>query len=191
MGFLAYTHHNVRTSSRARMCAHPRILACVLSPTLTRTRTRPHHNVRTFSHLYIYINIYMILRTTHKLLVQSLLIIRLKTSTSKTKMETVGALPAPDVILPTTIIHLFGIVSENGIEEKQCHFCFGAIEAEELLSMDTPCCPQGAHCDCFRYWAASSVVGGTVRCGYCRTLFPDNQLCFLCLEKRTTTNSLW
>ena len=100
-------------------------------------------------------------------------------------METVGALPAPDVILPTsTIIHLFGILSENGIEEKQCHFCFEGIEAEEVLAMNTPCCHQGAHCECFRYWAASSVVDETVRCGYCRTLFPDNELCFLCLEKK-------
>ena len=47
-------------------------------------------------------------------------------------METVGALPSPGVILPTAIIHLFGILSENGIEEKQCHFCFEAIEAESL-----------------------------------------------------------
>ena len=132
----------------------------------------------------------MILRTTHKPPVQSLLIIRLKTSTSKTKMETVGALPAPDVILPTTIIHLFGIASENGTEEKKCHFCFGAIEAEELLAMDTPCCHQGAHCECFRYWAASSVVDETVRCGYCRTVFPDNQLCFLCLEKKNDNEQL-
>ena len=100
-------------------------------------------------------------------------------------METVGALPAPDVILPTsTIIHLFCILSENGIEEKQCHFCFEGIEAEEVLAMNTPCCHQGAHCECFRYWAASSVVDKTVRCGYCRTLFPDNELCFLCLEKK-------
>ena len=28
-------------------------------------------------------------------------------------MESVGALPIPDDIMPTTIIHLFGIVSEN------------------------------------------------------------------------------
>ena len=42
-------------------------------------------------------------------------------------METVGALPSPGVILPTAIIHLFDILSENGIEEKQCHFCFEAI----------------------------------------------------------------
>ena len=34
-------------------------------------------------------------------------------------METVGALPIPDNILPTSII--FGILSENGTEEKQCY----------------------------------------------------------------------
>ena len=87
----------------------------------------------------------LILRSTHKPPVQSLLIIRLKTSTS-----------------------------ENG----------------NTPAMNTPCCHQGAHCECFRYWAASSVADETVRCGCCRTLFPDNQLCFLCLEKRTSTNSL-
>ena len=129
----------------------------------------------------------MILRTTHKPPVQSLLIIRLKTSTFETKMETVGALPAPDVILPTTIIHLFGIVSENG---------FGAIEAEELLAMDTPCCHQGAHCECFRYWAASSVVdvvddssqyAVAIAGHYFRTI----NYVFCVWKKRTTANSLW
>ena len=105
-------------------------------------------------------------------------------------METVGALPAPDVIFPTDIIHLFGILSENGIEEKQCHFCFESIEAEEVLAMNTPCCHQGAHCECFRHWAASSVVDGTVRCGYCRTLFPAINFVFLCLEKKNDNEQL-
>ena len=117
------------------------------------------------------IELIYILHTTHKPLVQSLLTIRWKTS----KPKTVGALPAPDVILPTTIIHLFGILSENGTEEKQCCFCFEVIEAEELLAMDTRRCNQGAHCECFRYWATSSVADETVRCGYCRTLFPEKK----------------
>ena len=72
-------------------------------------------------------------------------------------METVGALPSPGVIFPTAIIHLFGILSENGIE-KQCHFCFEAIEAEEVLAMNTPCCHQGAQCQCFRH--LGSIVRG-------------------------------
>ena len=56
--------------------------------------------------------------------------------------------------------------------------------------MNTPCCRQGAHCECFRYWAALSTVDGTVHCGYCRTLFPDNQLCFLWLEKKNNNEQL-
>ena len=65
-------------------------------------------------------------------------------------METIGAFPIPDDILPTTIIiHPLGILWENGTEENQCHLCIEAIEAEELLAMDTPCCHQGAHCECF------------------------------------------
>ena len=111
-------------------------------------------------------------------------------------METVGALPAPDVILPTsTIIHLFGILSENGIEEKQCHFCFEGIEAEEVLAMNTPCCHQGAHCECFRYWAcvldiehrpwSTRQYAVAIVEHYFRTM---NYV--FCVWKKRTTNSL-
>ena len=64
------------------------------------------------------------------------------------------------------------------------------MEAHELLAMDTRCCHQGAYSECFKYCAASSVADETVRCGYCRTLFPDNQLCFLCLEKKNDNEQL-
>ena len=54
-------------------------------------------------------------------------IIRSKTFIIRNKKVTVESLPGPDDILPTTIIHLFGILSKNDAEEKQCHFCFKAI----------------------------------------------------------------
>ena len=50
-------------------------------------------------------------------------------------------------------------------------------------AMNTPCCHQGANCECFRHWAASSVVDGTVRCWYCRTLFPAINYVFVFAKK--------
>ena len=106
-------------------------------------------------------------------------------------METVGALPAPDVILPTTIIHRFGIASENGTEEKQCHFCFGAIEAEELLAMDHRVVTKvltvsvldiGQHRPWWTRQYAMAIAGH-----YFRTI----NYVFCVWKKRTTTNSLW
>ena len=117
---------------------------------------------------------YVILRSTHKPLVQSLLIIRLKTSTSENGN-----------CWSFTCTRRYFAYNYNP------SIWYTIVEAEEVLAMNTPCCHQGAHCECFRYWAASSVVDGTVSCGYCRTLFPDNELCFLCLEKKNNElNSL-
>ena len=100
-------------------------------------------------------------------------------------MERVAVLPAPDEILPTNIIPLFGILPENH-EEKECHFCFENVEKGELLTMTTECCKQSAHCKCVKTWAALSSLGTeeTIQCAYCRTLFQHEEVCFLCLEKK-------
>ena len=94
----------------------------------------------------------------------------------------------PEDVLPTTIIPLFGILSQNNTIEGECHFCFEKIEREELLAMKTPCCQQTAHCRCFRTWATLSLnlTNATLRCAYCRATFPDEELCFLCLEKKNS-----
>jgi hypothetical protein len=43
-----------------------------------------------------------------------------------------------------------------------------------------------AHCKCFQMWAVqyNGTAIGTVRCGYCRTPFPEKELCFLCLKNK-------
>jgi hypothetical protein len=107
-------------------------------------------------------------------------------------MECIGVLPAPEDVMPTTIIPVFGILAENTNEPGQCYFCFGRIDGEELLAMTMECCHQKAHCQCFRMWATQydGTSVGTVRCGYCRTLFPDKELCYLCLKKKENGQSL-
>ena len=122
----------------------------------------------------------MILRTTHKPPVQSLLIIRLKTSTFETKMETVGALPAPDVILPTTIIHLFGIVSENGLElsRPKSYSLWTHRVVTKVLTVSV--LDIGQH----RPWSTSSTTVVSTLWLFAGHYFRDNQLCFLCLEKK-------
>ena len=68
-------------------------------------------------------------------------------------------------------------------KQAECHFCFEKIEEKELLTMKTPSCGQRAHCGCVRVWAAVSV-NTIVRCAYCRATFPDEDLCFLCLQEK-------
>ncbi len=113
------------------------------------------------------------------------------------EMECIGVLPAPEDVMSTTIVPVFGILAENTNEPGQCYFCFGQIDGEELLAMTMECCHQKAHCQCFRMWATQydGTSVGTVWCGYCRTLFPDKELCYLCLKKKengtiVTTNQL-
>ena len=49
-------------------------------------------------------------------------------------METVGVLPAPEDIHSSTILSLFGILTENvSEEEEECHFCFEAIKKKNSL----------------------------------------------------------
>ena len=105
----------------------------------------------------------------------------------KISMEIVGDLPGPEEILPNTIIPLFGILCKNVTNSAECHFCLETIENGETQTFATPCCKQTVHCSCFDRWAATSVTitgSTTVRCAYCRTVFPSEQLCFLCLKRK-------
>ena len=105
-------------------------------------------------------------------------------------MEKIGVLPEPEDEMYTTIIPLFGILTENKDEKGRCYFCYEDIEINEMLAMTMDCCRQRAHPECFRQWAARSTTPGTVRCGHCRTAFPDKELCWLCLEKKNEDEEL-
>ena len=105
----------------------------------------------------------------------------------KISMEIVRALPEPEEILPNTLISLFGIICKNVTESAECHFCLETIENEETRTFATPCCNQKVHCSCFERLAATTVTttrSTTVRCAYCRTIFPSEQLCFLSLKRK-------
>ena len=105
----------------------------------------------------------------------------------KISMEIVGDLPGPEEILPNTIIPLFGILCKNVTNSAECHFCLETIENEETRTFATPCCKQKVHCSCFERWAMNTVTitgSTTVRCAYCRTVFPSEQICFLCLKRK-------
>jgi hypothetical protein len=58
--------------------------------------------------------------------------------------------------------------------------------------MTMQCCQQKAHCQCFQMWAAqyNGTAIRTVRCGYCRTLFLDKELCYLCLQNKNNGQDL-
>ena len=48
-----------------------------------------------------------------------------------------------------------------------------------------PCCGHYAHTECFKTWASLSRKESTVRCAYCRTIYPYEDTCFLCLQEYT------
>ncbi len=102
-------------------------------------------------------------------------------------MESVGVLPAPEDILSSNILSLFGILSKDlPQEEEECHFCFEVITDKELFVMKTPCCRHIAHSSCFKTWAYASALNTSdesVRCAYSRTLYPHEEFCFLCLAR--------
>ena len=107
-------------------------------------------------------------------------------------MESVGALPAPDDTLSPKIIPLFGILStvHDNLEEE-CHFCLTNIKNNDLFVTKTPCCRHNIHCKCFKRWAELSVTDDdTIRCAYCRTMYPYEEYCFLCLQKKTNNQRL-
>ena len=104
---------------------------------------------------------------------------------SKLKMESIGVLPAPDLIIMGSPIQLFGLLSQSKTEtEEECHFCLESVKNEMLFTADTACCHQAIHCRCFEIWSYTSLTNNMVtRCAYCKAncSYP----CFLCLENIT------
>ena len=92
-------------------------------------------------------------------------------------MESVGVLPAPEDIVPSTILSLFGILYKNvPKEEEKCHFCFEVMTDKELFVMKTSCCSHIGHRSCFKTWVyttAFNTSDGSVCCAYCRTLYQE------------------
>lgn len=120
---------------------------------------------------------------------------------TKYTMESIGVLPQPSCSLSTTIISLFGILStnrewdddeEDTIKEEDCNFCLMVAKDNELFSMKTPCCEHYVHCECLKKWTMTSVNidDSTVRCACCRTVYLDNEFCFLCLKKKADAEHL-
>ena len=92
----------------------------------------------------------------------------------ETKMATVGAL-LHQKIFCQQLLSIYLVYYRNTVQKKNNAIAVLKLSRPKSYSLWThPCCHQGAHCECFRYWAPSSPVDGTVRCSYCRTLFRDN-----------------
>ena len=88
-------------------------------------------------------------------------------------------------ILSPTIIPLFGILSPPAEKEEECHFCMEKITNAQFLVFKLPCCGHYTHTECFKTWASLSHKESTVRCAYCRTTYPYEDTCFLCLQEYT------
>ena len=101
------------------------------------------------------------------------------------KMEHIGTLPETNDVLSPTITPLFGILSPPAEKEEECHFCMEKITKGQFLVFNLPCCRHYAHTKCFKTWASLSHKESTVRCAYCRTIYPYKDVCFLCLQEYT------
>ena len=121
-------------------------------------------------------------------------VIRIVTNNSRyiyynpaSKMEHIETLPETNDVLSPTIIPLFGILSPPAEKEKdlECHFCMGKITKEQFLVFKLPCCRHYAHTERFKTWASLSHKKSTVRCAYCRTIYPYEDVCSLWLQKYT------
>ena len=86
---------------------------------------------------------------------------------------------------PPTIIPLFGILSPLAEQEEKCHFCLETITKAQFMVFNLPCCGHLTHAECFKTWASTSQKESIVRCAYCRTAYPYEDTCFLCLQEYT------
>ena len=104
-------------------------------------------------------------------------------------MESVGVLQSEIYYVPYKI-SLFGLLS-TATKEDECHFCLVKIEQDDVLAMNTLCCDHSVHRDCFEMWKISSFYrtgNNDTYCAYCRSFFPESELCFLCLQLINETN---
>ena len=104
-------------------------------------------------------------------------------ATRSLNMEHVGTLAEAEDVLSPTIIALFGLLSPPAEQEKTCHFCFETITKGQFLVLKLPCCGHLAHTCCFKTWASTSNKEYVVHCAYCRTAYPYEDTCFLCLQE--------
>ena len=100
-------------------------------------------------------------------------------------MEHVGTLTEADDVLSSTIISLFGLLSPPAEQEETCHFCFETITKGQFMVLKLPCCGHLTHAGCFKTWASTSEKDSVVHCAYCRTVYPYEDTCFLCLQEYT------
>ena len=100
-------------------------------------------------------------------------------------MEHIGTLPETEDILSPTIIPLFGILCPPAKKEEECHFCLEKITKGQFLVLKLPCCGHYPYTECFKTWASLSHKESAVCCTYCRTTYPYEDTCFLCLQEYT------
>ena len=100
-------------------------------------------------------------------------------------MDHIETLPKTNDVLSPTIITLFGILCPPAEKEEECHFCLETITKGQFLVFKLPCCGHYSHTECFKTWASLSHTESTVRCAYCRTIYPYENGCFLCSQEYT------
>ena len=98
-------------------------------------------------------------------------------------MENIGILPNENQVLPRPVIPLFGILCPEASKNEECHFCMENITKGQFLTMQLPCCGHLAHTECFKIWGTASHTESNVNCAYCRTPYPHQEVCFLCLKE--------
>ena len=99
-------------------------------------------------------------------------------------MEHIGTLPDENQVSSPAIIPLFGILCPSASHDEECYFCMEEITKGQFLVMKSPCCGHLAHTACLKTWVSTSHVDSNVRCAYCRTPYPYEEVCFLCLEEK-------
>ena len=100
-------------------------------------------------------------------------------------MEHIGTLPETEDVLSPTIILLFAILSPPAEQEEKFPFCLEIITKGQFMVFKLPCCGYLTHTECFKTWASTSQKESIIRCAYCRTAYPYEDTCFLCLQEYT------
>ena len=58
-----------------------------------------------------------------------------------------------------------------------------SIAKGQFLIIQSPCCGHLDHTECFKTWGTALHTGSNVNCAYCRTPYPHQEVCFLCLKE--------
>ena len=70
-------------------------------------------------------------------------------------------------------------------KEEECHSCMEKITKGQFLVFKLPCCGHYSHTECFKTWASVSHKESTVRCAYCRTIYPEVLPLFARIHRKT------